>query len=210
MAYDMSALAVVQGFVLGVTICATLGPQSLFVLRQGLDGRSPMTVAAICTVADFALLAVAFAGANVAFSLVPDLAHFALWGGAAFCIAYALAVLAAALRSRSGSGDAPGPAKPRMGVIAAALALSLLNPQSYLEMVLVVGGVALGFPPADRMTFILGVAAVSPLWFFGLAMSGRRISGWFSGHAGRVFDLACASVMLALGTLMICDALFAA
>jgi L-lysine exporter family protein LysE/ArgO len=83
------------------------------------------------------------------------------------------------------------------------VAFSLLNPQVYLEMVGVVGSVALRFAEAERAAFALGVMLVSPLWFFALALAGRRLAALARcQRAAFVLDLAAASLMLGLGTAM--------
>ncbi|MGH6926955.1 MAG: LysE/ArgO family amino acid transporter, partial [Dongiaceae bacterium] len=85
-------------------------------------------------------------------------------------------------------------------VVATAVALSVLNPQVYLEMVGVVGSVALRFAETDRAIFAFGVMLVSPLWFFGLAMGGRRLAARMdSRRVARAIDLTTAVVMLGLG-----------
>jgi L-lysine exporter family protein LysE/ArgO len=83
--------------------------------------------------------------------------------------------------------------------IVVALALSLLNPQVYLEMIVLVGGMALSFPPAERTLFAIGVAFVSPLWFFGLVIGGRRLSRLFARPQALVaLDVTTGLAMLAL------------
>jgi L-lysine exporter family protein LysE/ArgO len=86
----------------------------------------------------------------------------------------------------------------------AALALSLLNPQAYFEMVALVGGIALRFPLPERMLFAIGVAIVSPLWFFGLVFGGRRLAGLFSWTpAQRALDVGVGLLMVTLAVAMI-------
>lgn len=92
---------------------------------------------------------------------------------------------------------------PPSCAIAQAVAFSLLNPQVYLEMVGVVGSAALRFAEAERAAFALGVMLVSPLWFFGLALAGRRLAALARcRRAAFVLDLVTASLMLGLGAAM--------
>jgi arginine exporter protein ArgO len=64
----------------------------------------------------------------------------------------------------------------------------------------VVGSVALRFAETDRAIFAFGVMVVSPLWFFGLAIGGRRMAARMgSQRVARVLDLATAAIMLGLG-----------
>jgi L-lysine exporter family protein LysE/ArgO len=193
-----------QGIALGVSICASPGPQTVLVLRQGIQGEAALGVAAICTFSDFLLIGAAAVGADALLRLVPNAASIGAWGGATLCVAYGGFALLTALRQQRDAGATPAAAIARARALAAAFAFSLLNPQTYLEMLLLVGGIALAFPPAERALFALGVALVSPLWFFGLVFGGRRLAGLFARpRALRALDVATGLVMLALAAAII-------
>ena len=71
-------------------------------------------------------------------------------------------------------------------------------------MVVLVGGVALQFPPADRVLFGFGVGLVSPLWFFGLVVGGRHFAGVFARPmAMSAFDIGSGVMMLVLAAMII-------
>ena len=190
-----------QGLILGASICGSVGPQSLFVLRQGIRGEAALLVALICTLVDFAMIATAIAGADAVVAMVPHAASIASWGAAASIFAFASFSFARAARRASGvsfnlGGRAVRACAP---VIIVTLALSLLNPQVYLEVMAVVGVVGLHFPSGDRWLFGIGVALVSPLWFFGLAFGGRRIAPLFARPGmSRAADMITSFVMIAL------------
>ena len=191
-----------QGMALGVSLCCTLGPQSVFVLRQGFSGRAGIEVAAICSFADLALIVAGAVGFGALLDAFPALARSAGWGSAVFILGYGLKLLADAALAERGLRPA-GRARGRTCALAAAVALSLLNPQVYLEMVGVVGGVALRFAESDRAVFVIGVMLVSPVWFFGLAVGGQRLAALLGSHrVTRIFDLTTAVAMLALGTIL--------
>jgi L-lysine exporter family protein LysE/ArgO len=198
----LDVVPLLQGIALGVSICASPGPQTVLVLRQGIQGEAALGVAAICTFSDFLLIAAAAVGADALLRLVPNAASIGAWGGATLCLAYGAFALIAALRQRGGA--APAASTVRTRAFAAAFAFSLLNPQTYLEMLLLVGGIALAFPPAERALFALGVALVSPLWFFGLVFGGRRLADLFARpRALWALDVATGFVMLVLATAII-------
>jgi L-lysine exporter family protein LysE/ArgO len=106
-------------------------------------------------------------------------------------------------RQRSGEARDGGAVRRRAGATMTALALTLLNPQVYLEMVGLVGSIAIRFPVGERVVFALGVMLVSPVWFYSLALGGQRLSAFF-GHrqALRVVDLATGAAMLGVGAAM--------
>ncbi|HUL07377.1 MAG TPA: LysE family transporter [Candidatus Acidoferrum sp.] len=192
-----------QGVLLGVGLCLTLGPQSLFVLRQGLRGDQALQVAAICALSDVVMVVAGASGSGALLAAFPSVRSLAAWGGAALVVACGvLQLIGSVLRIHE--HPAPGrAAKAASCAIAPAIILSLLNPQVYLEMVGVVGGAALRFAEVERVAFACGVMLVSPLWFFGLALAGRRAAAVMrSRRAAVALDLAAASLMLGLGTAM--------
>jgi L-lysine exporter family protein LysE/ArgO len=190
-----------QGVALGVSLCCTLGPQSVFVLRQGLRGRGAIEVATICSAADLALIAAGAVGLGALLETFPSFARSAGWVSAAFVFGYGLKMIAdLSLTGPNASSDRSDRAHGRSCVVATAIALSVLNPQVYLEMVGVVGSVALRFAETDRAIFAFGVMVVSPLWFFGLAIGGRRMAARMgSQRVARALDMATAAIMLGLG-----------
>ena len=193
-----------QGIALGVGLCFTLGPQSVFVLRQGIRGERPLLAASICALSDVAMILAGAAGFGAMLAAFPSVTKLAGWGSAAFVLVYgAMQVTGVLLRRYESCAAAPLAACAASCAIAPALGLSLLNPQVYLEMVGLVGSVAIRFADVERAAFAFGVMLVSPLWFFGLALAGRRLAALTqSKRAALALDLAMASLMLGLGTAM--------
>lgn len=193
-----------QGVALGVSLCFTLGPQSLFVLRQGMRGERALQVATICSLSDVAMILAGAAGFGALLAAFPSITTLAGWGSAALVVVYGAMQLAGTLLHAQERRAGPLVAvRTASCAIAPAVAFSLLNPQVYLEMVGVVGSVALRFAEAERAAFALGVMLVSPLWFFGLALAGRRLAALARcRRAAFVLDLVTASLMLGLGAAM--------
>ena len=190
-------MSFVQGLILGATLCCTVGPQSLFVLRQGIRGQAAGLVALLCTLSDFSLIAVGILGADAVAGLAPDVEGIASWAAAGFMFAYGSFALAAAQR-RTNDPELPR-VRATFAIAGAALAISLLNPQVYLEVVVIVGLASLHLPPEERWLFGLGVALISPLWFLTLVVFGRRIAPWFGRPSvARLMDMAVSYLMIAL------------
>lgn len=193
-----------QGIALGAGLCFTLGPQSVFVLRQGMRGERALQVATICSLSDVAMIVAGAAGFGGLLAAFPSFTTLAGWGSAALVVVYgAMQLTGALLRGRERRAASPIAVRAASCAIAPAVAFSLLNPQVYLEMVGVVGSVALRFAEAERAAFALGVMLVSPLWFFGLALAGRRLAALMRcRRAALALDLATSALMLGLGTAM--------
>jgi len=189
----------VQGIALGFGLCCTVGPQSIFVLRQGMRGEAALRTATICSLGDLGMILAGAAGFGLVLTSFPALASAANGAGAVFVMLYGVKMLLEGWRRESGAVCNRGAACATM----TALALTLLNPQVYLEMVGLVGSIAIRFPAADRVIFAVGVMLVSPVWFYSLALGGQRLSALF-GHrrALRVIDLATGAAMLGIGTAM--------
>jgi L-lysine exporter family protein LysE/ArgO len=198
------AAPILQGIILGLGICGTLGPQSLFVLRQGIQREAAFSVAMVCILTDLLFIAAAVAGADAIVMLFPEAVSFGIWGGAIFTLVFGCLALLAALQPRTGQITGTFPAR----TTTTAFALCLLNPQVYFEMVALVGGAALQFAPAERIVFAVGVGLVSPFWFFGLAAGGWRLSYYFSRPRSQAaFDLVTGLAMVGLATIMIINQL---
>ena len=173
-------MALLQGLLVGGSICLSLGPQSIFVLREGIHGSAPLAVATVCTLADFVLIGVGTAGANLLLGDVAGLAETCALGTTGLLGIYGSLLLVSALRPAVRKSTMDRGDLGRARALGGAAALSLLNPQTYLEMLLLVGAVTLTLPAHDRVGFAVGVALVSPVWFFGLVLGARCLSRWLA------------------------------
>jgi len=194
-----------EGIAVGVGLCCTLGPQSVFVLRQGLHGESALRVAAICSLGDLLMVAAGAAGFGIVLASFPAVAGAADWVSAVFVLLYGGKLLAETASRPSGDGRArSSPGGRRACVTITAIALTALNPQVYLEMIGVVGSIAIHQPPAARVFFALGVMLVSPLWFFGLALGGQRLTACVGPRrAMRAADVFAGAAMFGIGAIML-------
>ena len=215
------------GLGLGFSLIVAIGAQNLFVLRQGLRRDRAVLTAAICAVSDAVLIVLGVSGIGLVLQAVPWLFDVVRWAGAVFLVTYGALAARRALRgdgaalhtdaaaevrptgsagpeTAAGSGVAtvtevaarPARATP---VVLTVLALTWLNPHVYLDTVFLLGTVA-NSHGAGRWAFALGAATASVLWFFGLALGARLLSGVLATpRAWRVFDAAVAVVMIGLG-----------
>jgi L-lysine exporter family protein LysE/ArgO len=198
----MDLVPILSGLAFGLSLIVAIGAQNAFVLRQGLRGEHVAMVVAICAVSDALLIALGVAGAGALLRGAPGLVDAVRIGGAAFLLTYA--VLAARRAWRPGALQAAsGAASGRGAVVAAALALTWLNPHVYLDTVILLGSVAAAHGDA-RWWFGLGAACGSVLWFTGLGSGARLLRRPFAKPAAwRALDGGVALVMGAIGVSLV-------
>jgi L-lysine exporter family protein LysE/ArgO len=198
----MDLVPILSGLAFGLSLIVAIGAQNAFVLRQGLRGEHVAMVVAICAVSDALLIALGVAGAGALLRGAPGLVDAVRIGGAAFLLTYA--VLAARRAWRPGALQAAsGAASGRGAVVAAALALTWLNPHVYLDTVILLGSVAAAHGDA-RWWFGLGAACGSVLWFTGLGFGARLLRRPFAKPAAwRALDGGVALVMGAIGVSLV-------
>jgi len=190
--------AVVAGFAIGAGLIVAIGSQNAFVLRQGLRRSHVFAVVATCIACDLTLITLGALGFGSLVARFPLVTAIAAWGGAAYLAVYGFLSLRSAIRPRSLSAGAEVGAQPltTISVVAATLAVSLLNPHVYLDTVVLLGSIAAQYPQATRAWFAVGAACASVVWFSGLGFGARLLAPLFARPvAWRVLDVLIAGVM---------------
>lgn len=166
-----------DGFLLQASLILALGAQNFFVLESGIKKQSPLLVASICSVCDFALIAFGVLGAGSFFVTYPIVKIIFGGLGAIFLLAYGVMKLRESSRPLN-EEKINSKALNTKQVALLALSFSLLNPHVYLDTVVLIGGFSSKFSDlSDRAVFGAGAGSFSSLWFFGLA----KFSGFFNG-----------------------------
>jgi L-lysine exporter family protein LysE/ArgO len=187
-----------EGFLLGIGLIVGIGPQNAFILQQGLRRRFVFTVALLASMIDAALIALGTAGVGQVFVSAPLLLRVTVAAGSLFLLVYGWRAFASALRPSPLAALAPtqrGTLR-RRGVVLAVLAVSLLNPSTYLDTLLIIGGSAARYGDALLFVFAAGAALASICWFFALAFGAARLGRALqSPVAARALDAFSGAVM---------------
>lgn len=185
------------GLVTGFGLIAAIGPQNVFVIRQGVARSNVFLVALTATLCDAALITVGVAGLGAAIAAIPWLATATAIGGALFLLVYGALALKNALRGEVQviTTSTENKQTARAAVLAT-LAISLLNPHVYLDTVVLLGGIGGQFDAAGRIAFTSGAVVASTTWFFGLAYGARALAPVFAKPiAQRILDLIVTIIM---------------
>lgn len=186
--------AALAGVGLGFSLIVAVGPQNLFVLRQGILRRGVPLIVGLCAVSDVVLIVAGVAGGAHLLGPHPRVLDVVRVAGAAFLLASGARAARRAWRGPDGALEAPAGAS-RASIAGTCLAFTWLNPAVYLDTVVVIGSVA-NSDPAQHWSFGAGAALASVVWFAVLGFGARILAPVFSRPtAWRLLDAFTAVVM---------------
>lgn len=197
-----------QGLLLGGSLIMPIGAQNAFVLERGIRRNHAMLVACLCFIADAILLGLGIGGAGKLISESVTLQFCLSIAGAVFLLHYGFGSLKRAWQANVQTLAEQG-VLTRTQVISTTMAVTLLNPHVYIDMVMIQGSVAGQLARHQQISFALGSILASLLWFFGLAL----LASWFAPHLGKlrvqqVIDCCVGVVMWLIGFGLLKQAVF--
>ncbi len=194
-------VTMIQGFLLCAGLIIAIGPQNLFLLRQGLQRRHLLLTALLCTLFDLVLITLGVGGVGTVLAANEQLLTVSTFGGATFLFGYGVR----ALRS---AWIAPATVDQHLqkaglvtvkGTVLATATFAFLNPAAYVDTLLMIGATSGRYPLDERLLFGLGAVMASALWFFTLTYGASRLSFLFrQPRAWRTLDLISGCLMMAL------------
>ena len=168
-----------NGLVLGFTLIMALGPQNVFLIRQGALRNHPILSALICFCCDIILVGASVAGLHEALKLRPALQIWMTWFGVAFLLYYGGKALMQALSKKRGETIHPQRRATRWQIVMLALGFSLLNPHAIIDSLVIIGSNSSQFPD-QPFAFLSGVLTSSFLWFTSLTFTTHYFSNILS------------------------------
>lgn len=201
---DLSAAAM-QGFLLALGLFICPGPKDILVFREALLGRSRATLVAISSGSDLVLIAVGVLGVSAALETFPALQLLLQAAGVALLIGHAVqAARAAAIGSAAAL--APAAKDCDRSWVLRLLAMSLGNPASWLDTVVILGSVGATLPATASLTFSVGACLASIVWFTAWVALARGASHWLSSsRSWRMVDAVTAIAMLGMALWLLTD-----
>jgi len=184
-----------QGFLLALGLFICPGPKDVLVFREALLGRPRAVLVAIGSGSDFVLIVAGVLGVSAALGSFPSL-HALLQAARVVLLAChavhaaraACSGSAAGLVLVTGAGD--GSWVRRLWV------MSLGNPASWLDTVVVLGSVGAALPASPRVTFSIAAGCASIVWFTAWVRLARGARHWLTSSSGwRIVDAVTAVAM---------------
>ncbi|SDB90109.1 L-lysine exporter family protein LysE/ArgO [Raineyella antarctica] len=197
----MTALSIwVTGFIASISLVAMIGAQNTMVLRQGIRRDHIGVVVLVCTLSDMLMIASGTAGVGALVGDHPRMMRTLAWVGAAYLVGYAVTSFRSALRPKA---LVTGGAGSLRTAVVAVLAATYLNPQAYLDTIVLLGSLANQHGPA-RWTFAAGALTASALWFAVLGFGARALAGPLGRpRTWRWIDTGVGVTMLGLATRLV-------
>ncbi|MEX3316052.1 LysE/ArgO family amino acid transporter [Sulfitobacter sp. PS-8MA] len=185
------------GFALSLTLIMAIGAQNAFVLRQGLRREHVLPLCLVCAASDAILIMAGVAGFGALAEAAPWFGPLMRYGGAAFLLWYGWRNALSAWRGGEAL-ETEGQATRSLGkAILTLLALTWLNPHVYLDTLVLLGSISAQYP--DRLSFGIGAALASFVFFFALGYGARLLAPLFAKpRSWQVLDGVIALTMWAI------------
>ena len=168
-------LAFISGFLISISLILALGPQNVFVLRQGLLRTHVFAACLVCSISDALLITAGVLGVGLFISEIEELAIWMSVGAALFLIFYGCLRIKSALNPK-GMEVGEEESKELWPTILAGLAFTYLNPHVYVDTLLLIGGASSSYVGDEKLMFGVGAATASFVFFFSLGYGAKRLS----------------------------------
>ncbi len=171
-------LALVPGFVTGLSLIIAIGAQNAFVIRQGLLRQHVLLIVAICAISDATLIFLGTGGLGTLIQSKPSLLEFIRWFGVIYLTWFGVRSIRSAFKNQSLEATA-GSAISKSTIVSTCLSLTFLNPHVYLDTVILLGSIANQFEN-NRWFFAVGASFASIVWFTSIGYGARAASRFMS------------------------------
>ncbi|MCK2184689.1 LysE/ArgO family amino acid transporter [Halomonas getboli] len=171
-----------ESYLAGLVVCGgiivAIGAQNAYVLGLAVRRRYHWWSAGLCMSTDLLLLTAGMFGMSALLLAFPGTLAALRWLGVAFLGWLAAQALYRAVAGRAGLAADQARDTGLVRVLLATLAVTVLNPQVYLDTLLLIPSI--GAQQDSAAAFVVGAGSASILWFSLLAWGGALLSPWLS------------------------------
>ncbi len=201
-------LAFISGFLISISLILALGPQNVFVMRQGLLRSHVFAACLVCSISDALLIGAGVLGVGLFLSEMEELAIWMSIGASIFLIFYGCLRIKSALDPK-GLEVGDNESQDLWPTILAGLAFTYLNPHVYVDTLLLIGGASSSYAGNEKLMFGIGAATASFVFFFSLGYGAKRLSPILNNpESWKIIDLFIAGVMFTVAGILMFPYLF--
>lgn len=207
MSVSTFAVPAILGFGASLSLIASIGPQNLFLIRQGIYGRHVGLVTSIFIASETVLIGASIAGLSRIVAASRWAETIIAIAGAAFLYTYAALAGRRALRSVTVPADTRPAGIGVTRTCVAAIGVTWMNPQAFVETVVVIGAAATTQGTPGQWWFAAGALAAAAAWFLVLGYGIRLVRPVFDrSRTWQMLDGLTALVMGVLATAVLASA----
>lgn len=164
-----------KGFIVTISLIVAIGAQNAYVLKLGLLRQHVLKAALFCTLSDLLLISAGVLGLGFFIQgnqlLINSIAIF----GIVFLLFYAFLSFKSAFKNESLQIDDNVKTDPLKKVLSMLFVFTFLNPHTYLDTVLLIGGIGASIESSMKLLFLFGAVTASATWFLTLGLGARLL-----------------------------------
>ena len=186
-----------KGFIVTFSLIVAIGAQNAYVLKLGLLKQYVLMAVLMCITFDFILISAGVFGLGYFIQgnqlLINGIAIF----GIIFLCFYAIISFRSAFKNASLQVDGTVKTNPLKQVVSLILVFTFLNPHTYLDTILLIGGIGANIQNDLKIYFLLGAVSASTIWFFSLGFGARLLIPLFKKPVTwKILDISIGILML--------------
>lgn len=186
-----------KGFVVTISLIMAIGAQNAYILKLGLLKQYVLMAVLMCITFDFILISAGVFGLGYFIQgnqlLINGIAIF----GIVFLCFYAILSFRSAFKNASLQVDGNVKINPLKQVVSLILVFTFLNPHTYLDTILLIGGIGANIENDLKIYFLLGAVSASTIWFFSLGFGARFLIPLFKKPVTwKILDISIGILML--------------
>ena len=193
--------SLITGLFLGFSLIIAIGPQNIFVLRQGILKKHVFLVAFFCSISDITLIFIGIGGISLIFeNIIKTYSDFLFGISALWLIFYGIARLSSSIKNESKLSIESKDNGSTFSILSSLFIITFANPHVYLDTVILIGSVSQQFFGNEKYIFGLGSSIASIIFFFSLAYGAKFIIPLMKNSLSwRILDFFIGTTMLLIG-----------
>lgn len=186
-----------KGFIVTISLIMAIGAQNAYILKLGLLKQYVLLAVLMCITFDFILISAGVFGLGYFIQgnqlLINSIAIF----GIIFLIFYAALSFKSVFKNESLQVDGNVKTNPLKQMLSLILVFTFLNPHTYLDTILLIGGIGANIENEFKIYFLLGAVSASSVWFFSLGFGARFLIPLFKKQiTWKILDISIGFLML--------------
>lgn len=186
-----------KGFIVTFSLIVAIGAQNAYVLKLGLLKQYVLLAVFLCILFDTILITAGVYGLGFFVQGNQLLINIIAIIGIVFLTFYSFLSFKSAFKNESLEIDGKTKTNPLKQVVGMLLVFTFLNPHTYLDTVLLIGGIGANIENDLKIYFLLGAVSASASWFILLGFGARLLIPLFKkAITWKILDISIGFIML--------------